>query len=1068
MNALLIGAMVFASTSTFVSCKDYDDDINNLQEQINKLSALEKLSTDVTALQTAVAGAQADATKALADAKAASDAASKAATAAQLQEVKDAIAAAEAKIADKADKSTVEALQALVNENKDKLDGISADVAEQLKDALAKYALNADVEELATKVAALEDKLNNNQPAEPGEDVADLTAKYEALAAQADALKIAYSTMVTNVSLVASMQKTFDIADFYKYVNVDGGYKWIRNYDAETDIYYWTKEHFEFDGSLNLYAQNVSYTVDNDLNFVVAAEQDNIFPEDAASVTEQLEFKKGNKAVQSASLLVRVNPTNAVLKPENISLINSLGDEVSDLVECVAVKPYKELLTRAAGEGTGLWVVTYNLKKDFDTDAFDAAALNEGSKVLYAVSVNTDADEKNVNSDRRVVSEYDVTLATNPGHNAYDFNVNGKSVADIHNRYRYSETSEAGTDGNYHGSSETKKIAELNWIGDPAVKVITEGADKNAADRYYGRDNRQSKQSLAVVMNEDIVIKYPTKDPIKGFYVTLDYDFAVGDGGTDVSEINAWNSYTYENVGTYKFKGFNKTEVATPATMFKGNVGKIKITDMNNVKGDIIGFRVYAVNLDGTLVDPDGRAFYVAIGDEVQNGTEIADKESQYAEIKPVQNEDKTYSYMGMSDMLVLDNIEFLKGVSTWGYEKKNDWYEQQWQASEDNKPVKNKGTLVDINFYKKDGKTQIYNWELADAINKGEVVKYQIVVNDLRYFIDNEVYAQTMTTYNNVNNARIPVQTVTFQWKKVLPTTIPVDFAFRPKQETVEGSGNFIAYMYPDQENKLDYTVETGARNLKGNKDMNDVFYGLDRNFTFALGTSVWNADEKKHDTMKVLCGSYNEQTGEVKYPFSVEASSDRNYVDNETVHDVNISYYYSNVSTFYKNGELKFGQPYNVAYAKNPLKVTYACWETKNKYNWKDKSDATKGLQWTAAGNKVDVMSNTIIITNGYNNDFFGMDMLKATWEKKFLAVVDNSVKLVWNGQVNPYFKPAFSGDYDRITFTQQSIQADANPTADHTEYLVFKVKDCFGHENEISLPILIKKAAAAAPAK
>ena len=52
-----------------------------------------------------------------------------------------------------------------------------------------------------------------------------------------------------------------------------------------------------------------------------------------------------------------------------------------------------------------------------------------------------------------------------------------------------------------------------------------------------------------------------------------------------------------------------------PAKLFTGNKGTIKIQNMNNVKGDVIGFRVYAVNYDGTLTDPDGRAFYLAVGD---------------------------------------------------------------------------------------------------------------------------------------------------------------------------------------------------------------------------------------------------------------------------------------------------------------------------------------------------------------------------------------------------------------------------------------------------------------------
>ena len=41
LSAILFGALMVSSTGTFVSCKDYDDDIDNLQEQINKLATKE-------------------------------------------------------------------------------------------------------------------------------------------------------------------------------------------------------------------------------------------------------------------------------------------------------------------------------------------------------------------------------------------------------------------------------------------------------------------------------------------------------------------------------------------------------------------------------------------------------------------------------------------------------------------------------------------------------------------------------------------------------------------------------------------------------------------------------------------------------------------------------------------------------------------------------------------------------------------------------------------------------------------------------------------------------------------
>ena len=38
LSALLLAAFGFAVTSTVTSCKDYDDDINNLQTQIDALT----------------------------------------------------------------------------------------------------------------------------------------------------------------------------------------------------------------------------------------------------------------------------------------------------------------------------------------------------------------------------------------------------------------------------------------------------------------------------------------------------------------------------------------------------------------------------------------------------------------------------------------------------------------------------------------------------------------------------------------------------------------------------------------------------------------------------------------------------------------------------------------------------------------------------------------------------------------------------------------------------------------------------------------------------------------------
>ena len=51
LSVILFGALMLGTTGTFTSCKDYDDDINNLQEQITaNADAIKKLQDLVGAV----------------------------------------------------------------------------------------------------------------------------------------------------------------------------------------------------------------------------------------------------------------------------------------------------------------------------------------------------------------------------------------------------------------------------------------------------------------------------------------------------------------------------------------------------------------------------------------------------------------------------------------------------------------------------------------------------------------------------------------------------------------------------------------------------------------------------------------------------------------------------------------------------------------------------------------------------------------------------------------------------------------------------------------------------------
>ena len=116
-----------ASTSMFVACKDYDDDIKNLQAQIDKAA----LQTDLQALKTSLES--------------------------ELSTLKASLATAQAELAQKADKSALEALADKVTKLTERVSTIETQI-KAINEALDK---KADKAELAALEAALTGKLDN-------------------------------------------------------------------------------------------------------------------------------------------------------------------------------------------------------------------------------------------------------------------------------------------------------------------------------------------------------------------------------------------------------------------------------------------------------------------------------------------------------------------------------------------------------------------------------------------------------------------------------------------------------------------------------------------------------------------------------------------------------------------------------------------------------------------------------------------------------------------------------------------------------------------------------------------
>ena len=221
LSAILFGAMLATTTSTFVSCKDYDDDINGLQEQVD--SNKSALESQISNLQTALNAAQATADAATTAAEAAKKAADNAQTAADkaAADIAAAQAAAQAAVAQakaeaiaaaKADAQALLAdyaktadVEAAISELAGQIEGIEAGL-NTLKaydeDIKSIAQLKSDLATQAAAVKKLQDAIGDNNLSDILDDIAELQTKVEAAATADDLNKVKtdLGTVTTQIS----------------------------------------------------------------------------------------------------------------------------------------------------------------------------------------------------------------------------------------------------------------------------------------------------------------------------------------------------------------------------------------------------------------------------------------------------------------------------------------------------------------------------------------------------------------------------------------------------------------------------------------------------------------------------------------------------------------------------------------------------------------------------------------------------------------------------------------------------------------------------------------------------
>ena len=716
LSAILFGALMVTSTGTFVSCKDYDDDITNLQEQVDvqksdlasKVSALEssisslqsaqssldsKIAAAKDAAAKAAADAQAAATAAAEDAAAKAEAAAKAAAelaaaeaeAAAIAAAQEELAAAKAELvaaiaaADAAHVADVEALEAAIAEAAEAanvkmaemsgaiqtLQAFSVTTTEALEDLAA-----AD-KALQTSIAALDAKIAE-QAVLVGKNTTAIEAQIEALAnfkKLMEEYQLANDAAVAgNATAIAKIEK--DLADMkaaadaqakaltdYIAANnaaVEGNAASIKN-NADaietlaadikalqdgtlteakvTEIAEQVTK--EVQGNLDLMSAIFNKMITN-VSLVKVLGEDNFIELDLVSAKAvrtwtfgegmpgAISFTKGAKETFEKSFVIRVSPTNASVDEGTLQLVNSQMGNLDELIDIVSVKPYTDLLTRGVSEN-GLWKVTVKLNKEYDEADYEAAAWTHysngarKSRIAYAVMV---ADKDN--AERQVVSEYGIALGAEARKSlrTLNFKVDATPVANIHNRWN-------GLDVNGDPAAVTEMsvdnvpFLEKTWdmATDPTTSayiyspwdvptyIDNPNTTKNDINVINDdNDKRNALSAYSVKAGETFTVNYSDiadADHIRGFYVTLDEECAVESAP---SEIRAWEAY--------KIEGLNKVSALN-------NAIELTIPEAAGAEGDYIGFRVFAVNYDGSLVDPDGKAFYVYVGETAKAGAEL-------------------------------------------------------------------------------------------------------------------------------------------------------------------------------------------------------------------------------------------------------------------------------------------------------------------------------------------------------------------------------------------------------------------------------------------------------------
>lgn len=729
----------------------------------------------------------------------------------------------------------------------------------------------------------------------------------------------------------------------------------------------------------------------------------------STGINNAITFVEGQRlASQAQKIIVKVSPANADLSKmlDQISLIRGDNNtEINNYLKAVKAERANPLLvdpwggdfatitTRATPTANGLWYVWFELSQTADLEELAELTYGEGKYLeygveedseghyLFALVIENSVDEAEDADSRFIISDFVISINTSEEFDRaseLEFLVDETDVAGINNR---------AVDGSLSLNEYGITYEELVWDGyaQPVITGNTTVGDDRSQEPVY-------PAVQGVPMKIELTGEYT--ESIRAMYVTLDFKENAIESAP--SEWNAWQSYSYSGLNT----------------VVEGTETEIVINNASAIN-DIIGFRVFAVNYDGTLVDPDGKAFYVSLG------VEGADWGTVNTVITP-----ESETVTGIVSESVDKTLTEVTGATTF-----------EWTTDEDadeNTPA------FHAVFEDKDGVIFSTNGGAVAGVDFEDVVAIHTVPTASSWlaYEDDKVYNGTLVIKNETGHV---IATLKVTFKKELPTTAPSGFSIKTNQ--LGSDGIYRSYLVPTLGD--DTPSWTAPNATHGSMPLDQVF-----NFIGDALTGVDNFEVIFANALRVNATTVGNL---IVTPGDETLIVAKEFIDNETEHETSVVYNYGKIST-----ELEEGEDYVIEVANFPTIFSNIYNDT---YSWNWATRAQLGL---AASDPLPY--NTQIV---YGSDvtielahIYGVskryNIYNAPLSEPYKeSLVLEDAKLYSNGtEIEEYFTAEIVGG--NIVLTQASDST--NPTANVPSTLVITMLDMYGNEVVIELPMTV----------